>query len=379
MNFTIDRNSLLKPLVHVSSVVERRNTIPILSNVLIETNSSKVSFTATDMDMDIIEETTCIVSNQGKVTLSAHTLHDIIRKLPDGSEVKIELKELNVEVSAGKSKFILPTLPVDDYPIMTNIEKGHEFDLQSIDLANLIDNTKFAISLEETRYYLNGIFLHVPNSNINKLRAVATDGHRLAQAEIPLPEGASEIPGIILPRKAVGEIRKLTDGTDGKIKVIISNTKAQFVFPNSILTTKLIDGSFPDYQRVIPKENLNKLVVSNQEFSKAIDRVSTVSMEKSRAVKLSLSNNLLSLNVNSHDLGIASEDLEIDYNYDILEIGFNSKYLLDIASQIQSKEIEILLSDSASPALITDPDQEGVIFVLMPMRVWFSVWFKSEI
>ena len=379
MNFTIDRNNLLKPLGHVNSVVERRNTIPILSNVLIETNSSKVSFTATDMDMDIVEETTCIVSSQGKVTLSAHTLYDIIRKLPDGSEVKVELKELNVEVSAGNSKFILPTLPVDDYPIMTNIEKDHEFNVQSIDLANLIDNTKFAISLEETRYYLNGIFLHVPNSDNQKLRAVATDGHRLAQAEIPLPEGISNMPGIILPRKAVGEIRKLTDGTDGKIKVIISNTKAQFVFPNSILTTKLIDGSFPDYQRVIPKENLNKLVVSNEQFSKAIDRVSTVSLEKSRAVKLSLSNNLLSLNVNSHDLGNASEDLEIEYSYDNLEIGFNSKYLLDITSQIQGKEVQILLSDSASPALITDPDQDGVIFVLMPMRVWFSVRFKSEI
>ena len=379
MDFTIDRNALLKPLGHIYSVVERRNTIPILSNVLIETNSSKVSFTATDMDMDIVEETSCIVLKQGKVTLAAHTLYDIVRKLPDGSEVKIELKELNVEVSAGKSKFILPTLPVDDYPIMTNIEKGHEFKLRSIDLANLIDNTKFAISLEETRYYLNGIFLHVPNSNSNKLRAVATDGHRLAQAEIPLPEGALNMPGIILPRKAVGEIRKLTDSTDGKINVIISNTKAQFAFPNTILTTKLIDGSFPDYQRVIPKENLNKLVVSNQEFAKAIDRVSTVSMEKSRAVKLSLRNNLLSLNVNSHDLGNASEDLEINYSHDILEIGFNSKYLLDIASQIQGKEIEILLSDSASPALITDPDQDGVIFVLMPMRVWFSVRFKSVI
>ena len=369
MNFTIDRNSLLKPLGHVNSVVERRNTIPILSNVLIETNSSKVSFTATDMDMDIVEETTCIVSNQGKATLSAHTLYDIARKLPDGSEVKIELKELNVEVSAGKSKFILPTLPVDDYPIMTNIEKGHEFDLQSIDLANLIDNTKFAISLEETRYYLNGIFLHVPSTDNQKLRAVATDGHRLAQAEILLPAGASDMPGIILPRKAVGEIRKLTDATDGNIKVVISNTKAQFIFPNSILTTKLIDGSFPDYQRVIPKENLNKLVVSNADFSKAVDRVSTVSMEKSRAIKLSLYKNLLSLNVNSHDLGNAFEELEIDYDNQNLEIGFNSKYLLDISSQIQGKNIEILLSDSASPALITDPDQDGVIFVLMPMRV----------
>ena len=376
MNFTIDRNTLLKPLGHVYSVVERRNTIPILSNVLIETSSSKVSFTATDMDMDIVEETSCIVSSQGKATLVAHTLHDIVRKLPDGSEIKIELIDLNVEVSAGKSKFILPTLPVDDYPIMTNVEKGHEFNVQSIDLANLIDNTKFAISSEETRYYLNGIFLHIPEANKNKLRAVATDGHRLAQAEIPIPEGAQDMPGIILPKKAVGEIRKLTESTDGKIKIIISNSKAKFIFPNSILTTKLIEGSFPDYQRVIPKENLNKLVVSNIQFSRAIDRVSTVSIEKSRAVKLSLNNNLLSLNVNSHDLGDASEDLEIDYSYDSLNIGFNSKYLLDIASQIQGKEIEILLSDSASPALITDPDQDGVIFVLMPMRVWFSIRFN---
>src|SRR5210317_2040320 len=201
MHFTIDRNSLLKPLGHIYSVVERRNTIPILSNVLIETNSSKISLTATDMDMDIVEVTGCIVSKQGKATLSAHTLYDMVRKLPDGGEIKIELLDLNVEVSAGKSKFILPTLPVDDYPVMTEIEKGNEFSLQSVDLLNLIDNTKFAISSEETRYYLNGIFLHVPEDNKDKLRAVATDGHRLAQAEIPIPEGAESIPGIIIPRR----------------------------------------------------------------------------------------------------------------------------------------------------------------------------------
>lgn len=369
MQFTIDRNSLLKPLGHIYSVVERRNTIPILSNVLIETNSSKISLTATDMDMDIVEVTGCIVSQQGKTTLSAHTLYDIVRKLPDGAEIKIELLDLNVEVSAGKSKFILPTLPVDDYPIMTEIEKGNEFALQSVDILNLIDNTKFAISSEETRYYLNGIYLHVPEDNKDKLRAVATDGHRLAQAEIPVPDGAQSIPGIIIPRKAVGEIRKLAEGTEQEVKVIVSKTKAKFIFPSSILTTKLIDGSFPDYQRVIPKENLNKLVVANADFSKAVDRVSTVSMEKSRAIKLSLYKNLLSLNVNSHDLGNAFEELEIDYDSQNLEIGFNSKYLLDISSQIQGKNIEILLSDFASPALITDPDQDGVIFVLMPMRV----------
>ena len=369
MKFTIDRSSFLKPLGHIYSVVQRRNTIPILSNVLIESDASKVSFTATDMDMDIVETVGCIVSSQGKLTVSAHTLYDIVRKLPDGSEIQIELIDLNVEVSAGKSRFILPTLPVDDYPIMTEIEKGNEFSLEAVDLANLIDNTKFAISSEETRYYLNGIYLHVPDIKSDKLRAVATDGHRLAQAEVPIPKGAENMPGVILPRKAVGEVRKLIDSTDGLVTIIISKTKAKFIFPTSILTTKLIDGSFPDYQRVVPKENLNKLLVSNSHFSKAIDRVSTVSMEKSRAVKLSLSNNVLLLQVNSHDLGNASEELDVNYTSDPIDIGFNARYLLDISGQIQGKDIELSLSDSASPALITDPDQEGVIFVLMPMRV----------
>ena len=369
MKFTIDRSSFLKPLGHIYSVVERRNTIPILSNVLIESDASKVSFTATDMDMDIVETVGCIVSSQGKLTVSAHTLYDIVRKLPDGSEIQIELIDSNVEVSAGKSRFILPTLPVDDYPIMTEIEKGNEFSLEAVDLANLIDNTKFAISSEETRYYLNGIYLHVPDIKSDKLRAVATDGHRLAQAEVPIPKGAENMPGVILPKKAVGEVRKLIDSTDGLVTIIISKTKAKFIFPTSILTTKLIDGSFPDYQRVVPKENLNKLLVSNSHFSKAIDRVSTVSMEKSRAVKLSLSNNVLLLQVNSHDLGNASEELDVNYTSDPIDIGFNARYLLDISGQIQGKDIELSLSDSASPALITDPDQEGVIFVLMPMRV----------
>ena len=369
MKFTIDRSSFLKPLGHIYSVVERRNTIPILSNVLIESDASKVSFTATDMDMDIVETVGCIVSSQGKLTVSAHTLYDIVRKLPDGSEIQIELIDLNVEVSAGKSRFILPTLPVDDYPVMTEIEKGNEFSLEAVDLANLIDNTKFAISSEETRYYLNGIYLHVPDIKSDKLRAVATDGHRLAQAEVPIPKGAENMPGVILPRKAVGEVRKLIDSTDGLVTIIISKTKAKFIFPTSILTTKLIDGSFPDYQRVVPKENLNKLLVLNSHFSKAIDRVSTVSMEKSRAVKLSLSNNVLLLQVNSHDLGNASEELDVNYTSDPIDIGFNARYLLDISGQIQGKDIELSLSDSASPALITDPDQEGVIFVLMPMRV----------
>ena len=381
MEFKINSSDLLKALSHIHGIVEVRHTLPILSNIILEAKDNELILSSTNLDIYCADKIKAEVSKEGEISVSAVTFFEIVKRLPSGSEVVMSIEEGENEIilKCGRSKFNLSTLRTDDFPVISDNDLSTNFVLSADELIRVIDKTKFAVSNEETRYYLNGIFLHVPNSDNQKLRAVATDGHRLAQAEIPIPEGASNMPGIILPRKAVGEIRKLTDGTDGIIKVIISNTKAQFVFPNSILTTKLIDGSFPDYQRVIPKENLNKLLVSNQEFSKAIDRVSTVSLEKSRAVKLSLNNNLLSLNVNSHDLGNASEDLEIDYNYDNLEIGFNSKYLLDITSQIQGKEIQILLSDSASPALITDPDQDGVIFVLMPMRVWFSIRFKSQI
>ena len=373
MHFKIDRNLLLKSLSHIQGVVERRNTIPILSNVKIEAENAKLQFTATDMDVAVTDNIEAEILNAGSITVPAHTFHDIVKKLPDGVNIDCIYDQENstktLQINAAQCNFTLPIIEANDFPVIETGEITHKFTIKKNDFLKLLDKSKFAISTEETRYYLNGIYLHVPEDNKDKLRAVATDGHRLAQAEIPVPDGAQSIPGIIIPRKAVGEIRKLAEGTEQEVKVIVSKTKAKFIFPSSILTTKLIDGSFPDYQRVIPKENLNKLIVANADFSKAVDRVSTVSMEKSRAIKLSLYKNLLSLNVNSHDLGNAFEELEIDYDSQNLEIGFNSKYLLDISSQIQGKNIEILLSDSASPALITDPDQDGVIFVLMPMRV----------
>ena len=366
MKFSIVKSDLLRPLSHIYSVVEKRNTIPILSNTVIEALDGHIAFTATDMEIDIVEKIQSSTISNGKLTVSAHTLYDIVRKLPDGSEIIVSANENNLILSCGKSEFMLPTLPFDDYPIMTEISGGKSFSISSVDLQNIIDNTKFAISLEETRYYLNGIFLH---QNDNLLRAVATDGHRLAQAEINLPTGAEGMPSIIIPRKTVGELRKLLDDTEADIPITVSSNKIKFSINNCTLTSKLIDGSFPDYQRVIPKGNTKNLVISTKEFKEAVDRVSTISIEKSRAVKLSLSKNNLILKVNSHDSGNASEEMEVSFEYDSMEIGFNSKYLLDIALQIQGKDIQFSLSDSSSPALITDPEQEGIIFVLMPMRV----------
>ncbi len=369
MKFSIVKSDFLKPLSHIYSVVERRNTIPILSNAVIEANDNKVSLTATDMEIDIVEEITTNVIATGKITVSAHTLYDIVRKLPDGSEIIMNLSDVNLVISCGKSEFRLPTLPVDDYPIMNEIVGGKKFSISSMDFQNLIDNTKFAISLEETRYYLNGIYFHEVNDEKKKIRAVATDGHRLAQAEINLPDGASGMSSIIIPRKTVGEVRKLLDDTEGEIEVTVSSNKINFKIKQCSLTSKLIDGSFPDYQRVIPKANTNNLVVLTKDFKEAVDRVSTISIEKSRAVKLSLNKDNLLLKVNSHDAGNAIEELEVKFDASPMEIGFNSRYLLDIASQIQGDEIQFSLSDSSSPALITDPGQEGIIFVLMPMRV----------
>ena len=369
MKFSIVKADLIKPLVHIHSVVERKNTIPILSNLIIETVSNEINFIATDMEIDIKEKIIANTISEGKLTVPAHTLHDIVRKLPDGSEILMKLDENNLVLECGKSKFTLPTLPLDDFPVMTDISDGKEFSLSSADLKNLIDNTKFAISSEETRYYLNGIYIHQDEENKGFLKAVATDGHRLAQVKTNLPSGADGIPSIIIPRKTVNEVRKLLDDTDGDILIKVSNKKIRFTINNCILTSKLIDGSFPDYQRVIPKENKNNLNVLTKDFKEAVDRVSTISIEKTRAVKLEINSESLFLKVNNHEIGNAIEELSINFSGDALEIGFNSKYLLDIANQINGEKIQFSLSDSSSPALITDEEQEGTIFVLMPMRV----------
>jgi len=367
MKLTIDRISLLRPLGHVQSVVERRNTIPILANVVLRAEEGELSLTATDMDMDIATEVGCSVMTSGTTTMSAHLLYDIARKLPDGAEVEIAVNDGHAMVSAGRSSFRLPTLPVEDFPAISSNELPVNFSLTAADMRDLIDATRFAISTEETRYYLNGIYIHKAESG--ELCAVATDGHRLAMTRQALPSGAAQMPSIILPRKAVSELRKLLDDFDGDVLVGLSETRAEFRFGVVRLTSKLIDGTFPDYTRVIPVGNDRIMQVDVSAFSAAVDRVSTVASEKSRSVKMGLKSGVLTLSASNTDASSATEELEVSYDGPEMEIGFNARYLLDIAGQVNSDMVEFALADQGSPSLVRAPGDEASLFVLMPMRV----------
>lgn len=367
MKLSIERNTLLKALGHVQNVVERRNTIPILSNVLMNTEANSLTLIATDLDIEVSEGAKADIIAPGQVTAPAHTLYDIVRKLPDGSQVVLQVNsEDRLDIDAGRSHFTLPLLPAGDFPKMTADDFTHHFDLPTEGLRRLIDKTRFAISTEETRYYLNGIYMH---DNNGVLRCVATDGHRLALAEADLPSGANGLPGVIIARKTVAEIRRLVDGVDGNVKISVSEAKIRFMVDSAVLTSKLIDGTFPDYERVIPKGNTKELTIDNKIFAGAVDRVATISAEKTRSVKLSLDKDNLSLAVNNPESGQAHEDLPVDYSAEPLEIGFNAKYLLDVSSQIEGRDASFYLDSPASPALVKDSEDEKALFVLMPLRV----------
>ena len=375
MKLTIERSALLGALAHVQSVVERRNTIPILSNVQLEASDDRLSLTATDLDIEIQESVACSVHQPGATTAPAHTLFDIVRKLPDGAAVDLNFENSNqrLTLAAGRSRFALACLPREDFPAMGFGDRPTEFRLSSDSLRKLIDKTRFAISTEETRYYLNGIYVHATEGEgIKVLRAVATDGHRLARFELPLPDGATGLPGVIIPRKAVNEVRKLIDNSDGAVSIALSDaraTKIRFELGDVVLTSKLIDGTFPDYTRVIPTGNDKKLVVPAKDFAEAVDRVSTISSEKSRAVKLNLDRDRLVLSVTSPENGSASEEMIVAYTGTPIEIGFNSRYLLDITGQIDGEDAQFELADSASPTVVRDSSDDHSLYVLMPMRV----------
>ncbi|MGQ3210259.1 DNA polymerase III subunit beta [Shinella sp.] len=372
MRITLERSNLLKSLNHVHRVVERRNTIPILSNVLLRSDGTSLDMKATDLDLEITEATPAQVEQAGATTVPAHLLYDIVRKLSDGSEVALATNADGsaMTVTSGRSKFSLQCLPQSDFPDLTAGSFSHTFRLKATDLKMLIDRTQFAISTEETRYYLNGIFIHTIESNGQlKLRAVATDGHRLARADVEAPSGSEGMPGIIIPRKTVGELQKLVDNPDLIVTVEVSDAKIRFTIGSIVLTSKLIDGTFPDYQRVIPTGNDKELKIDCQSFAQAVDRVSTISSERGRAVKLALIEGQLTLTVNNPDSGSATEELAVGYDSDPLEIGFNAKYLLDITSQLSGTEAVFMLADPGSPTLVRDLAGDDALYVLMPMRV----------
>ncbi len=372
MRVTLERSNLLKALNHVHRVVERRNTIPILSNVLLKVDGASLELKATDLDLEVTEATPAQMEQSGATTVPAHLLYDIVRKLPDGAEVMLKTDEdgNSMSVISGRASFRLQCLPQSDFPELSAGSFSHIFRLDTGEVGRLIEKTQFAISTEETRYYLNGIYLHtIEVDGAMKLRAVATDGHRLARTEMEAPAGSESMPGIIIPRKTVGELQKLVDDPDIKVTIELSDSKIRFTIGSVILTSKLIDGTFPDYQRVIPTGNDKSLSIDRSTFSHAVDRVSTVSSERGRAVKLSISDGQVVLTVNNPDSGSATEELAADYSSDPIEIGFNARYLLDVASQLSGDDAKFMLADSGSPTLIQDTADKDALYVLMPMRV----------
>lgn len=372
MRLVIERSELLRALGHVTSVVERRTTIPILSNVLLKAANGKLEFKATDLEREVMEQATADVSAPGAITVPAHVLHDIIRKLPDGSQVEIkrDSESERVTIMSGQSVFALQALPPEDFPDLAAGDLGTSFKIKAGELRRLLDKTRFAISTEETRYYLNGIYLHIASVGKAKtLRAVATDGHRLAQAEFEMPDGADAMPGVIVPRKTVHELHRLLEDSSGQVAVSVNESKVRFVIGSVTLVSKLIDGTFPDYQRVIPKNNDKELTLDKTSFTAAVDRVSTIASERGRAVKLNIAPGKLILSVNNPEGGSATEEMAVDYDADALEIGFNARYLMDIAGQLEGEEAHFFLADPGSPTMIRDDDDAAALYVLMPMRV----------
>jgi DNA polymerase III subunit beta len=374
MKLKADRATFLKALAHIQSVAEKRNTIPILANVLIAVRDGKLTLTATDMEIAVVEELGADTQRNGATTAPAATLYEIVRKLPEGAEVELDHPggDAQLALRAGRYATSLVVLPVEDFPSMTAGALPHRFHIPAQTLRALIDRTRFAISTEETRYYLNGIYLHAAETEgTNVLRAVATDGHRLARVEEPLPEGAAGMPGVIVPRKTVAELRKLLDEASGEVEVALSETRIQFNVGPVTLTSKLIDGTFPEYERVIPRDNDKVLRVGKKDFSDAVARVAAISSERSKPVKLSLARDLLVLSAASPEQGTATEELDGDrvkYEAGPLEIGFQARYLNDITDQIAG-EVEFRFSDGSAPTVVRDAGDASALYVLMPMRV----------
>jgi DNA polymerase-3 subunit beta len=372
MQFEVNKSTLTKILSNVQGAVERKNTIPILLNVKIEARAGKLNFTTTDMDIVITSTTSEVtIQDEGITTIPAQLLYDIVRKIPDGTDISITLQEDGnlAIIKYGRSNFSLPCLDPVEFPTLSEGEMTHNFTINGKDLAKIIDNTRFAISNDETRYYLNGLFLHVTKNDEDQfeLRGVATDGHRLALSSCTGPNLTEEIPGIIIPKKTVNEIRRVSEG-ENDMKVSLSKTKIKIESGDSIVISKLIDGQFPQYNQVIPQNNEKVINIDKKTIFDAVDRVATVANDKHRTIKLTLDSGKILLQVSSSDGGFADEEVAVDFEGEKIEAGFNSRYLLEIINQVGCASIDMKFNDNFSPVIVNSAKLNG-LYVIMPVRV----------
>ncbi|MBE6449532.1 MAG: DNA polymerase III subunit beta [Alphaproteobacteria bacterium] len=373
MKITIERALLLKSLSHVQSVVERRQTIPILSNVLLDAtveNGGTLLLRATDNEIEISDKVPATVEQPAALTVSAHKLYDIVKKLPDGAEVRLECEGegAQLQVSSGRSRFALATIPAEGFPTMAVEEASSTFSLPAKVLADLIERTQFAASTEETHYNLNGLYLHEKTADKSFLKVAATDGHRLATAQIDMPEGVSNMPAVIIPRKTIGELTKLLAETQDEVLVCVSQNQVRFSLENVILSSRLIDGNYPDYERVIPEGNDKFLEVDSSALITLVDRVAVI-FEKSKGIKLQLKKGVLTVTASNTEEGMAEDEMEAGYDGEPLEVGFNYRYLLDILSQVKGGTVRFSLKDAQAPVILQDANDASALYVLMPMRV----------
>ena len=371
MKFLISKNSIFKSLSHLQGVVDKKNTLPILSNILLEAKNNNLILSSTDMDISIIDKLECNVLEDGSTTINSQILYDIVRKLDENSEVEFISNNGNIlTIRSNKSRFSLSSLPKEDFPLIDQTSEGTSVKIGAKIFYKLIDKTKFAISNEETRYFLNGLYLNIHNEN-NKTNVtlVGTDGHRLAKFTHILSENINQVSGVIIPKKTINELSKLLSDIDDEIELVISSNKIIFYVKNIVLISKLIDGTFPDYKRVIPNDNMNIVEVERDELLSAVDRVGTVANEKSPVIKFKLLNNIINLSTINNDNSTATEDIRLKYTGNEFEIGFNSKYIMDIVNNLEDKIITLKLKDGSSPITAQEKSNSNLIYVLMPMRV----------
>ena len=371
MKFLIEKKTIFKSLTHLQSIVDKRNALPILANILIEAKNNELIMSSTDMDISIKENITCEVIEEGSTTINAQLIYDIIKKLHDDSKIEVIKNDGKIlTLRSGVSKFSLACLPKEEFPLIESKIEGHKISTKAENIFNLIEKTKFAISNEETRYFLNGLYFSVNNENgQSMLTFVGTDGHRLAKFSIPNSSTSDEVNGVIIPKKTINELYKLLSENPNDIQIEISSNKIIFYIDKLIFISKLIDGTFPDYKRVIPKNNNEILNINRTNLLSAVDRVSTIVNEKSPVIKFKLFKDLVNLSTFNNDNSSATEDIEAKFDGKEIEIGFNAKYIMDILDNLKESEIQISFMDNSSPIIAKEKSNPDLIYVLMPMRV----------